>query len=99
MKTTVSKSDFRDAFHQMDRDNFSYAGLGALYDFVEELDEDCDTESELDVIAFCCDYVEYENLAAFHEDYDKEDYPDRASIDEVTALISIDSEAFIIACF
>lgn len=70
MKTNVSKSDFRDAFQQMGRgDNFSYDGLGALYDWIEELDEGCGTESELDVIAYCCEFTEYENLAEFQGEY------------------------------
>jgi hypothetical protein len=55
MKQTISKSDFRDVFLRMGRkDNFSYEGLGELYDYLEMMDEDY----ELDVIALCCEYAE-----------------------------------------
>jgi len=51
----LSKGEFRDAFIRMGRkDNFSYEGLGALYDYLGENEEDL----ELDVIGLCCDYME-----------------------------------------
>ena len=62
MKSTVSLTDFRDAFGNYDRlDNFSYEGLELLYDMFEELDPDM----ELDVIAICCDFNEdtWQNIA------------------------------------
>ena len=59
MKTTVSFSDFRDAFRAYDRlDNFSYEGARALFDYLEEIEQSCGEEIELDVIALCCDYSE-----------------------------------------
>lgn len=57
MYQTISKSDFRDAFvHANRKDNFSYEALGALYDYIEEMDENY----ELDVIALCCEFSEQE---------------------------------------
>ena len=62
MKQTVSLNDFRDAFRAYDRlDNFSYDGLGALFEYLEELEEDTGEEMELDVIAICCDFSEYDS--------------------------------------
>lgn len=61
MKQSVTQNAFYDAFISMGRkDNFSYEGLNALYDYFEELDESCGTETELDVIAICCEYSEDE---------------------------------------
>ena len=95
MKTTVSKSDFRDAFQKANRgNNFSYDGLGALYDFIEQMDGDCGTESELDVIALCCEFTEYEDIAELQENY-----TDIETMDELTnqtMVIDIDGTAFII---
>lgn len=55
MKTTLSVSDFRDAFVRMDRKNqFTYEAYGLIYDFFEEVNPDW----ELDVIAICCDFDE-----------------------------------------
>lgn len=61
MKQTVSQYDFADAFKKMDRaDNFSYEGLKVLFDYLEELEEATGEEMELDVIAICCDFSEYD---------------------------------------
>ena len=87
MKTTVSKTDFIDAFKKLRPDNFSYDGLVALYDYLDDFEEDTDEEIELDVIAFCCDYTEYKDL----EEY-KKSYSSINSIDDIqsaTAYISI----------
>ena len=57
MKTTVNQSEFIDAFHRYDRyDQFGYDALVSLFDYMEQLEEDCGEEMELDVIALCCDY-------------------------------------------
>ena len=59
MKTTISVYDFRQAFHDYDRGNqFSYKGLGVLYEALERFAEDTGEEIELDVIALCCDFAE-----------------------------------------
>ena len=60
MKTTVTLSSFRDSFQAMGRgDQFTYRGLEALFDFLEEMEETEGAEMELDVIGLCCDYSEY----------------------------------------
>ena len=69
MKTTVSQTDFVDAFKKMRPSNFSYEGLIALYDYLENFEEDTDKEIELDVIAFCCDYSEWDNLEEYKKSY------------------------------
>jgi predicted ArsR family transcriptional regulator len=59
MKTTVSRYDFERAFADADRkENFSYEGLNALFDYLEDYEEQTGEEIELDVIALCCDYSE-----------------------------------------
>jgi hypothetical protein len=56
MIQTINVSDFRDAFRACGRaDQFSYEGLGALFDYLEDFDGG---GYELDVIALCCDYSE-----------------------------------------
>jgi len=55
MIQTINVSQFRDAFRSAGRANqFSYEGLTALFDFLEEVDPDFD----LDVVALCCEYSE-----------------------------------------
>lgn len=95
MKIEVTKSMFRDAFRQANRiDNFSYDALGALFDYLEELDLDMAEELELDVITICCEYTEYDDIAEYNDDYGTE-YNDYNEIDE-TAVIRIDGMAFIV---
>ena len=60
MKQTVNSSDFVDAFRTHNRmDQFSYEGLKALFEYLEQHEEDTGEETELDVIAICCDFSEY----------------------------------------
>ena len=59
MKQTVYFSDFTAAFHHADRGNqFTYDGLRVLFEYIEQYEQDCGEEIELDVIALCCEYSE-----------------------------------------
>lgn len=81
MKTTVNNYQFHRAFEEMDRtNNFTHAGLNALFEFLEQYEEDTGEELELlDVIALCCDFSEYASLAEFQADYGTE----YGSIDDI----------------
>ena len=71
MKKTISSYDFVQAFVDMGREaNFSCAGRKALFDYLEELEEDTGEEMELDVIALCCEFTEYSNVQEFVAAYD-----------------------------
>ena len=60
MKQTVNSSDFVDAFRTHNRmDQFSYEGLKALFEYLEQYEEDTGEETELDVIAICYDFSEH----------------------------------------
>lgn len=98
MKETVSLYRFRDAFVDCGRkDNFSYEGLEALFEYLTELEDDTGNEFELDVIGLCCDYTEYESIDDFNNDYGK-GYSSMNEIDE-TIVIPIDDESFIAMAF
>ena len=58
MKNTINLYDFRDAFTQIRPDNFSYQGLEILFDWFEEYEASTGEETELDVIAICCEWSE-----------------------------------------
>ena len=77
MKQRVNQYDFEQAFRSHgrfggDNDNFSYEALQLLFEYFEELEDSCDTEIELDVIAICCDYCEM-TRAEIISSYDCED--------------------------
>ena len=98
MKQTINEFDFVQAFKELRPNNFSKAGLFALYDYLEQLEDDIGEEIELDVIALCCEYAEYDSLAEFREDYG-EDYNTMQDIEYHTTVIMIDNESFIIQQF
>lgn len=60
MKKTLNVYDMKEAFEAARRDYYTYEGLETLLDFYNEIDED----TELDVIAICCDCTEYGGGAA-----------------------------------
>ncbi len=49
--------------------NFTYEGLRALFEYLEDLSEGTEQNIELDVIALCCDYSEYRDLNEYLTDY------------------------------
>lgn len=70
MKKTINQYDFERAFSESNRKNsFSYEGLKALFEYLEELEEDTGEEIEFDIITLCCDFTEYENLDEVKENY------------------------------
>ena len=71
MKTTVYLNEFRDYFNQIRPNNFSYEGLGILFEYLEQYEEDTGEELELDVIALCCDFSE-EDCTDIAKGYDIE---------------------------
>ena len=74
---TVDFQTFRDAFAAIRPGSFTYEGLGALYDYLEELSDDIGEDIELDVIALCYEFTEYDEEKArreFNIDPDVEDW-------------------------
>ena len=100
MKTTVNQSDFHNAFINYNRkENFSYEGRVALFESMKEFEDSTGEEMELDVIAICCEYTEYDSIRDFWQDYDKEDYPTIEDIEDVTQVIRFKTDSFIIQQF
>ena len=100
MKSTVNIYDFRRGFETMDRNNhFSYEGLEALFNYLEDYEEGTEQEIEFDVIGLCCEYTEYENLKELQEAYSDE-YKTLEYLEDTTQVIRIpDTERFIILDF
>ena len=69
MKQYVSITNFIDAFEKMRPSNFTYEGLECLYNYLLDFEQDTNTEIELDVIALCCDYQEWDNLEEYNKSY------------------------------
>ena len=99
MKDTISVYQFQNWFQEHRPNNFSPSGRTALFDYIEQYEDECDTEIEFDPIALCCDYCEYDNLDEFHQDYNKEEYPDLEEIRDCTQVIEVRGGGFIIQNF
>ena len=69
MKETVNESRFIQAFKTLRPDNFSRPALVALFDYLDQLEQDLGEEQELDVIAICCDWTEYADRIEAAEAY------------------------------
>jgi hypothetical protein len=112
MKQNVTFYDFCDSFSESYKNNFTYEGKRALYDYLIDYEESCDIEIELDPIALCCEYNEYSNIKEYtdnynidikREDYDSEEDYNNAVFEHIeynTTLIKIEnSEGFIIGAY
>jgi hypothetical protein len=81
MFQTVSYYGFVDAFRGAGRgDQFSCKALEALWEYLEQLESDCGTPIELDVVGLCCDYTEYDDLEDAWSQTVGGDYPGEAEV-------------------
>ncbi len=88
---TIDLYEFRRAFSDYDRaDQFSYEGLGALFEWLDELSADTDTPYELDVIGLCCEFTEYSDLAEIQETYSLTDINSIEMLSFYTVVIEFD---------
>ena len=79
-------------------DNFSVRGRIALFDYLEDLEDQTGEELELDVIEICCTFTEYANLAEFQNDYGEE-FQAMEDIEDHTSVIPVHGDSFIIQAF
>jgi len=89
MKITVTESMFCEQFKRVRPDNFSRAALEALFAHFDEMERDQGEEFELDVIAICCDWTEYDSALEAAESYGfkaKDSEDERADMSERDAL-------------
>ena len=94
MITTIDFSDFQACFNAIRPDNFSYAGLKALFDYLEEYEQGMGEKIGLDVIALCCDFCELSHSET-EAKYDM-------SIEEIrdnTTVIDVDEDTVVIQSF
>ena len=67
MKTRVTVYDFLD--DDLLKDNFSYQGKIALFEHLEQIEEETGYEMEYDPIAIRCDFTEYASLEEIQSSY------------------------------
>jgi len=69
MRTTISQNEF---INDMTREGygFTYDGAKLLFDYLEQYEEECETDIEYDPIAFRCEYSEYCTWDYINDYYD-----------------------------
>jgi hypothetical protein len=101
MIQTINFSQFCDGFPESYKHNFSYDGKRALFDYLENYENDTGETVEFDPIALCCDYREYDTWEDFHTEYphikDFEELSERTTVIEVDNAMKTDN--FIIQSF
>ena len=98
MIEVVTESQFIDRFRKIRPTNFTYEGLQALFEDLEQYEDDTGEEIELDVIGLCCEFYQYDNLKEFQDDYGK-DYECIEDVENETMVVPVDEESFIIRQF
>jgi hypothetical protein len=82
-QSDISINDFQRAFIDFGRGNqFSNEGLDGLYEYLEEAFDDTGEEYELDVIALCCEFSEYNSKEEYYAQYGDYGKSDRVDCDE-----------------
>jgi len=108
MFQTINEYQFRDAFRDLRPDNFTYQGLGLLFEYFEQIEDETGTPVELDVITICCEYAEdtvLEIARAYSidmdgcEDEDKIRQAVQEYLEENTTLVGETDAGFVYAIF
>jgi hypothetical protein len=104
MFTKINQSQFIDSFRNMGRETqFSYGALVALFHHMEDTEENCGEEVELDVVALCCEFTEYSDLKEFNEAYNNGDTNNNYSIEDIesctTVILISKGESFLVQNF
>jgi len=100
MYKTINFSQFCDEWNQWEdrKDTFSYEGKKALFDYLEEL-EGPDTVNgiELDIVALCCDWNEYDSIEDVIDNYDQ--IKDLEDLQDHTTVLECSNGHLLIANF
>jgi len=83
-------------FKDMGREEqFSQVGIVALFEHLEELSEDIGEDIQIDVVALCCEWSEYDDIT----DYNEQNGTEYASWDEAyeddVAVVQFDRQVFV----
>tara|TARA_B100001093_G_scaffold189480_1_gene182053 strand:+ start:3396 stop:3683 length:288 start_codon:yes stop_codon:yes gene_type:complete len=91
---TINENEFINEFGNSGQyaNNFSREGLKALYEHLSELEN-----LELDVIALCCEFAEYDSFNELIADYSQ--YTTLESIENNTTVLETDSGGYVIQQF
>jgi hypothetical protein len=73
MKTTVTSYQFVEAFRACGRETqFSRPALFALFEYLEDYEDSCGVELELDPVGICCEWAEHDSAILASKEYGQE---------------------------
>ena len=98
MHQYVNEHIFKDTIRRLRPDNFTWGGLSALFDYLEEYEEDSGSKIEFDPIALCCEFSEYADFKEIQEAYSNLELEDLEDLYDRTHVI-IHDEGIIIQDF
>mgnify|MGYP003659544009 FL=1 len=87
MKQTIRENEFVHAIVGDDYNNMSYEGALALFEYIEDYEDQTGEETELDVVAIRCEWTEYANFDEALEEYN--DIRTGAELRDHTIVIDI----------
>ena len=95
----VNENYFKETIRRLRPDNFTWGGLSALFDYLEEYEDDTGFKIEFDPIGICCEFSEFKDFKAIQEAYSNlVDLEDIEDLEEYTTVIEHD-EGIIIQDF
>ena len=86
MKQNVTESQFIQDITGDEYNSMSYHGAKALYNYLVELEQDCDMEIEHDIVAIRCDYSEYDSALEYAEQFNDFEADSAIDDDEVESI-------------
>lgn len=89
----ITLNDFRHQVMAIRPNSFSHEGLKCLYNLLENINPNF----ELDVIALCCEFSEYESFEELQADYS--DYETLSDFQDDTLAIEVGNGSIIIQQF
>lgn len=99
MIETVTRSRFMDWFRSSDtyKENFSYEGLSALFDWYSDLEDGTGQQEEFDPVSIACEWSEYESLDEVKENFN--DIETLEDLQDKTSVIELDSGRLLVYNF
>jgi hypothetical protein len=67
MITTISKEEAITELRNDDNASWSYEAAAAIYDYLEELEDDCGIVTVFNIVDIRCEFSEFDNLEAWNE--------------------------------
>tara|TARA_R110000744_G_scaffold11661_1_gene35315 strand:+ start:372 stop:713 length:342 start_codon:yes stop_codon:yes gene_type:complete len=69
MITTISKEEAITELRNDDNASWSYEAAAAIYDYLEDLEDDCGIVTVFNIVDIRCEFSEYKNLKEFNEQF------------------------------